>query len=72
MTTAVPTTSDRGDAPPVPRSCLVVPASDPRKVAKALGTAADEIVLDLEDAVAPSAKDAARVSAAEVVSGASD
>ena len=73
MTTAVPrTTPDRSDAPLVPRACLVVPASDPRKVAKALGSAADEIVLDLEDAVAPSAKDGARASAAEAVSGASN
>lgn len=44
----------------LPRSCLVVPASDSRKVSKALASAADEIVLDLEDAVAPDAKVAAR------------
>lgn len=55
-------------ARPVPRCCLVVPASDPRKVAKALASSADEVVLDLEDAVAVEAKDAARATAAETVS----
>jgi citrate lyase subunit beta/citryl-CoA lyase len=45
----------------------VVPASDSRKGAKALATAADEIVLDLEDAVAPAAKEAARATAVQVV-----
>lgn len=50
----------------VPRCCLVVPASDSRKVAKALASPADEIVLDLEDAVAPDAKEAARIAAAAV------
>ena len=50
-----------------PRCCLVVPASDSRKVAKALASPADEIVLDLEDAVAPDAKEAARIAAAAVL-----
>ncbi|SEO57142.1 HpcH/HpaI aldolase/citrate lyase family protein [Trujillonella endophytica] len=68
MNHAMPTTtSELGETHRIPRSCLVVPASDSRKVEKALGTAADEVVLDLEDAVAPSAKDAARASAAEVL-----
>ena len=42
------------------RSCLSVPASSERFIAKARDLPADEVFLDLEDAVAPSAKDAAR------------
>lgn len=42
------------------RSCLVVPAHAARMHAKALDAGADEVVLDLEDAVAPDAKAAAR------------
>ncbi|MFL5928249.1 MAG: HpcH/HpaI aldolase/citrate lyase family protein [Gaiellaceae bacterium] len=42
------------------RSCLTVPADDPRKLEKAAGIAVDEVVLDLEDAVAADRKDAAR------------
>src|SRR4051794_25400240 len=42
------------------RSCLTVPADDPRKLEKAAGIAVDEVVLDLEDAVATDRKDAAR------------
>jgi citrate lyase subunit beta / citryl-CoA lyase len=42
------------------RTCLAVPASSARFVAKARGLAADEVFLDLEDAVAPAAKDEAR------------
>jgi citrate lyase subunit beta/citryl-CoA lyase len=50
-------------APPRRRACLVVPASAPEKlakVAKAGGLGADEIVIDLEDAVVPAAKAEAR------------
>ncbi|MGW8202257.1 HpcH/HpaI aldolase/citrate lyase family protein [Sphingomonas bisphenolicum] len=39
---------------------LFVPGDSERKLAKALGTAADVIIIDLEDAVAASAKDVAR------------
>ncbi|WP_053205107.1 HpcH/HpaI aldolase/citrate lyase family protein [Jiangella muralis] len=39
---------------------LYVPADRPDRAAKALASAADVVILDLEDAVAPSAKDAAR------------
>jgi citrate lyase subunit beta/citryl-CoA lyase len=46
------------------RTCLAVPASSPRFLAKARGLAADEVFLDLEDAVAPAAKAAARGAAA--------
>ncbi len=42
------------------RSCLTVPGSSERFLAKARGLPADEIILDLEDAVAPAAKDEAR------------
>ncbi len=42
------------------RSVLYVPASNARAVEKARTVPADGIILDLEDAVAPSAKDAAR------------
>lgn len=42
------------------RSVLSVPASDARKTAKALASTADEVVLDLEDAVVVGEKDSAR------------
>jgi citrate lyase subunit beta / citryl-CoA lyase len=42
------------------RSCLTVPGDDERKLAKAASFTADEVILDLEDAVAPARKDAAR------------
>jgi citrate lyase subunit beta / citryl-CoA lyase len=47
-------------AQPARRSCLSVPASSERKLDKAPGVGADEIVVDLEDAVALHAKDEAR------------
>jgi citrate lyase subunit beta / citryl-CoA lyase len=42
------------------RSCLAVPASSERFIAKAAGLDCDEVLFDLEDAVAPDAKAAAR------------
>jgi citrate lyase subunit beta/citryl-CoA lyase len=42
------------------RSCLSVPASSERFLAKARGVTADQVMLDLEDSVAPDAKPAAR------------
>ncbi len=42
------------------RSCLTVPGDDERKLAKAAAIDADEVILDLEDAVAPERKDVAR------------
>ncbi|MWA00709.1 CoA ester lyase [Actinomadura sp. LD22] len=42
------------------RTTLAVPGSNPRFIEKAQGLPADEIFLDLEDAVAPSAKEDAR------------
>ena len=51
------------------RSCLAVPGSSPRFLDKARGLAADEVFLDLEDAVAPAAKEAARHSVAAALNG---
>src|SRR4029079_7637245 len=42
------------------RTCHAVPGSSERFIAKAAGLDADEIFLDLEDAVAPNEKEAAR------------
>ncbi|GGN75813.1 HpcH/HpaI aldolase/citrate lyase family protein [Nocardia rhizosphaerihabitans] len=42
------------------RSVLAVPGSNPKMIAKAKGLPVDEVFLDLEDAVAPGAKSAAR------------
>ncbi|MBU1346557.1 MAG: CoA ester lyase [Alphaproteobacteria bacterium] len=49
------------------RSLLFLPASNPRAVEKARGLACDLVVLDLEDAVAPDAKAAARNAAVEAI-----
>ncbi|WP_326949157.1 CoA ester lyase [Amycolatopsis sp. NBC_01307] len=43
-----------------PLTFLYAPADRPDRVAKALGSAADVVLVDLEDAVAPAHKDAAR------------
>jgi citrate lyase subunit beta/citryl-CoA lyase len=48
------------NSPPARRSCLSVPASSPDKLAKARERGADEVVIDLEDSVAPDAKHRAR------------
>ncbi|WP_280380426.1 HpcH/HpaI aldolase/citrate lyase family protein [Nocardia wallacei] len=45
---------------PSRRSVLAVPGSNPKMIEKAKGLPADEIFLDLEDAVAPAAKATAR------------
>lgn len=49
------------------RSILFLPASNPRAIAKARGAGADLVVLDLEDAVKPEDKMAARQAAVEAV-----
>ncbi|HEX3715594.1 MAG TPA: CoA ester lyase [Trebonia sp.] len=62
------TATSRGEAPEYPaergyrarRSCMSVPASSERFLAKARGQAVDEVMLDLEDSVAPAAKPEAR------------
>jgi citrate lyase subunit beta/citryl-CoA lyase len=45
------------------RSCLSVPGASERMLAKARGLLADEVVIDLEDAVTPGRKDEARAAA---------
>ncbi len=50
-----------------PRSYLFVPGDRPERFEKALATAADAIVVDLEDAVAPPAKEAARAAVATLL-----
>src|SRR5690348_9433434 len=42
------------------RSCLTVPGDDERKLARAATIDADEVIIDLEDAVSPARKDEAR------------
>ncbi|MEO8311247.1 MAG: CoA ester lyase [Caldimonas sp.] len=47
------------------RSYLFVPADRPERYGKALASGADAVIVDLEDAVAPAAKDLARAALAE-------
>jgi citrate lyase subunit beta/citryl-CoA lyase len=49
------------------RSVLYVPGSNAKALAKARGLAADAIIIDLEDSVAPDSKPAARALAVETV-----
>lgn len=49
------------------RTCLSVPGSSQKMIDKAKGLPADEIFLDLEDAVAPAAKEQARALVAEAL-----
>src|SRR5688500_19197925 len=49
------------------RSILFLPASNPRAIAKAREAGADLVVLDLEDAVKPEDKIAARAAAVDAV-----
>ncbi|HEX2563518.1 MAG TPA: CoA ester lyase [Acidimicrobiales bacterium] len=51
------------------RSCHAVPGSSPRFIAKARSLQADMVFLDLEDAVAPTEKEAARATVADAVAG---
>ncbi|MGH3657626.1 MAG: aldolase/citrate lyase family protein, partial [Micromonosporaceae bacterium] len=44
----------------IARSYLYVPGDAPGKLAKVLGRGADAVIVDLEDAVPPAGKDAAR------------
>lgn len=52
---------------PPPLTLLYVPGDRPDRVAKALASAADVVVVDLEDAVAPAAKDTARATVGELL-----
>lgn len=54
--------------PMTPRSYLFVPADRPERYAKALDSGADAVIIDLEDAVAPDRKEAARQSLAQWLS----
>ena len=51
------------------RTFLFVPANRPERYAKALASGADAVIVDLEDAVAPSEKQAARQSLMQAVAG---
>jgi citrate lyase subunit beta / citryl-CoA lyase len=53
--------------PKARRSCLAVPGSSEKMLAKAQGLGADEIVIDLEDAVTPDRKDEARAATAAAI-----
>jgi citrate lyase beta subunit len=53
--------------PPLLRSVLYMPASNSRALEKARGLGADAYIFDLEDAVAPDAKVAARAAALEAI-----
>ena len=46
------------------RSVLATPGSNPRMIAKALASDADVVMIDLEDAVAPDAKEAPMIRSA--------
>jgi citrate lyase beta subunit len=59
--------NDRGIDLFAVRSVLFLPASNPRAIAKARDGGADLVVLDLEDAVRPEDKSAARKAAVEAV-----
>lgn len=49
------------------RSCLYVPGDKPRAIEKARGLGVDVVMIDLEDAVAPEGKEAARAAVAAAV-----
>ncbi|MEU0487868.1 CoA ester lyase [Nocardiopsis sp. NPDC006139] len=53
-----------------PLTWLYVPADRPDRVARALDSDADVVIVDLEDAVAPARKDEARAAAARLLAGA--
>lgn len=55
------------DKSPPPRSLLYAPGSNPRALEKAADLPCDAVFIDLEDAVAPEAKDAARAAAVAAV-----
>ena len=54
-------------APRARRTCLAVPGSSPRFLARARQVAVDEVFLDLEDAVAPDRKGDARTAVADAL-----
>jgi citrate lyase subunit beta/citryl-CoA lyase len=60
MTATMTTPTTPADRRRPRRSCLAVPGSNPRFLVKAQGLPADQVFLDLEDSVAPVAKEDAR------------
>jgi citrate lyase subunit beta/citryl-CoA lyase len=66
MSTAAPSDSTTGDLTPR-RSVLYMPAANERALEKAKAIPCDAIIFDLEDAVAPDAKDQARDQAVAAV-----
>jgi len=54
---------------PLPTTYLFVPGDRPERFQKAIDAGADAVIVDLEDAVAPAAKTAARAACAELWSG---
>lgn len=52
---------------PARRSCLSVPGSSPKMLARAATLPADEVVIDLEDSVVPAAKEEARAAAVQAL-----
>lgn len=60
MTTFMETPVTSGVAPERARSWLLVPATKPESFASAVASEVDAVILDIEDAVAPGAKPAAR------------
>jgi citrate lyase subunit beta/citryl-CoA lyase len=56
----------KGPALPV-RSYLYVPGNDARRIEKAFASEADAVILDLEDAIAPSRKEEARKTVADML-----
>ncbi|MEU7692730.1 HpcH/HpaI aldolase/citrate lyase family protein [Microbispora hainanensis] len=58
---------DAPGVPAAPLTWLYVPADRPDRIGKALGGEADMVIVDLEDAVAPENKDAARAGVAALL-----
>lgn len=56
----------------IPRSYLYVPGDQPGRIASAYASAADAVVLDLEDSVRPDAKDTARAVVRDALGGRPD
>lgn len=59
-THATPPQGEPPRGPAIVRCALFVPASRPERIPKALNSGADAVIVDLEDAVEPAAKPAAR------------
>lgn len=64
---SVDTGAIRVAAPARARSYLFVPANRPERIAKAFASGADAVIVDLEDAVAPEAKETARAALSNVL-----